>query len=650
MDPTSDFQQKMVEYLESVHIGEFMTGTQEEVKHHVEIEKSQNQNYQDPTQTLPDPPPPLCENKGCIEELCDNCQKLETWWQKFRKITDDLILKSNVHTCRGQSNEKASKKDRPGCINKHGNCKARFPRDIFIQSEVDPKTGALNIKKGEPWINTFTPLVTYLLRCNSDVTSLLSGTAIKAIVAYISDYVTKPGLKTYSIFDAIRSVFNRSTEMLGGSLERKEKARRLITQTVNCLTAKMEIGGPMASLYLLGNPDHYTSHKFVPVYWKNYVREVLKCWRSEKDIEEILPEKLVLQKNEQGKYVGFSAVHDYIYRPKFFANKTLYEWVQMATRIKTSNSNKVDSRSEDELDLFQHKLSEDIESIKPNAQRYKPTVEAESEEEDELNIHSDDEFIKETFVDNENETQKEEHEISDSNKYFFLKEHPLYKTHQVQFDDRRKSIVPNFVGGSLPRCDRGDREYYCATMLTLFKPWRSGRDLKFQDSSWDETFNLYEFNDQQKQYMKNFNIRYECNDARDDYSAQLKKGNSEGGLFPQWMNSDIINSLDDDDEFEGADFGDNEPDDENDYGISKYTALGRLGKIKHQEMEETRIGLTEAGWLDNSPNGLNQNEASIEPGILQNGSRWKASVDQERQKILAERNKNIPSKSLKKYI
>ena len=84
-----------------------------------------------------------------------------------------------------------------------------------MQSVVDSKTGALNIKKGEPWINTFTPLVTYLWRCNSDVTSLLSGTAIKAIVAYISDYVTKPGLKTYSIFDAIRSVFNKSTEMLG---------------------------------------------------------------------------------------------------------------------------------------------------------------------------------------------------------------------------------------------------------------------------------------------------------------------------------------------------------------------------------------------------------------------------------------------------
>jgi hypothetical protein len=119
------------------------------------------------------------------------------------------------------------------------------------------------MKKREPWINTLTPIVTYLLCCNSDVTSLLSGTSIKAVVAYVSDYVTKPGLKTYSIFDAIRGVFDRNSEMLEGSMQRKEKARRLITKIVNSLTAKVEIGGPMASLYLLKNPDHYTSHKFV---------------------------------------------------------------------------------------------------------------------------------------------------------------------------------------------------------------------------------------------------------------------------------------------------------------------------------------------------------------------------------------------------
>ena len=52
-------------------------------------------------------------------------------------------------------------------------------------------------------MNTVTPVVSYLLRCNTDVTSLLSGTAIKAVVAYISDYITKLMLKTYIVFDTI---------------------------------------------------------------------------------------------------------------------------------------------------------------------------------------------------------------------------------------------------------------------------------------------------------------------------------------------------------------------------------------------------------------------------------------------------------------
>ena len=44
---------------------------------------------------------------------------------------------------------------------------------MFAQAEVDPETGALNMKKGEPMINTVTPLLTYLFRSNTDVTSLI---------------------------------------------------------------------------------------------------------------------------------------------------------------------------------------------------------------------------------------------------------------------------------------------------------------------------------------------------------------------------------------------------------------------------------------------------------------------------------------------
>ena len=117
-------------------------------------------------------------------------------------------------------------------------------------------------------------------------------------------------------------------------MKTKEKARSILTKTVNTLTSKMEIGGPMASLYLLSNPDHYASHKFVTVYWKIYVREVFKSWKSEEDLQEIIPEKLVVQKGVEGEIVGFSTVDDYIYCPRLFESKTLYEWVQKSTRCK----------------------------------------------------------------------------------------------------------------------------------------------------------------------------------------------------------------------------------------------------------------------------------------------------------------------------
>src|ERR1700720_763808 len=77
-------------------------------------------------------------------------------------------------------------------------------------------------------------------------------------------------------------------------------------------------------------------------------------------------------------------------------------------------------------------------------------------------------------------------------------------------------------------------------MLTLFKPWRHGKDLKGDDKTWDETFLDYKFTSRQTELMKFFNIHYECNDARNDYSALLKQKNITNGVFPHWFSSPIM--------------------------------------------------------------------------------------------------------------
>ena len=108
--------------------------------------------------------------------------------------------------------------------------------------------------------------------------------------------MTKPGLNTYSMFDTIHQIFEKNKTLLTVTEHINSSARSLVTKMVNALTAKLEIGSPMASMYLLGNPDHYTSHNFINFYWKSYVREAYSVFSSSlKEIDDI-PEKVLKTK------------------------------------------------------------------------------------------------------------------------------------------------------------------------------------------------------------------------------------------------------------------------------------------------------------------------------------------------------------------
>ncbi|KAF8867603.1 hypothetical protein BD779DRAFT_1685577 [Infundibulicybe gibba] len=72
-------------------------------------------------------------------------------------------------------------------------------------------------------------------------------------------------------------------------------------------------------------------------------------------------------------------------------------------------------------------------------------------------------------------------------------------------------------------------------MLALFKPWRTGAELKEKDETWDAAFTAYEFSERERELMRNFNLRYECLDARDDFHAQLRAGALD---VPAWVDGD----------------------------------------------------------------------------------------------------------------
>ncbi|KAF8239695.1 hypothetical protein L208DRAFT_1236553 [Tricholoma matsutake] len=211
MDPNSAFQQSLVEYLEGAHTGDFIGGSRQAAEKSVNIASAQS-GYHDPTETMPEPPPALCSTENC--NGCNDCSTLCTWWSQFKTTVNDILLRSNIHKCTTNKNKDGSQNEAQpfkGCLDKiWGKCHARFLRSLFARTELDNETGHINMKKGEPWINTFTYLVIYLFCCNINITSLQSGTAIKSVLLYVSNYMTKPTLKTYIIFETVQKhLFSR---------------------------------------------------------------------------------------------------------------------------------------------------------------------------------------------------------------------------------------------------------------------------------------------------------------------------------------------------------------------------------------------------------------------------------------------------------
>ncbi|KDR65413.1 hypothetical protein GALMADRAFT_49966, partial [Galerina marginata CBS 339.88] len=201
----------------------------------------------------------------------------------------------------------------------------------------------------------------------------------------------------------------------------------------------------------------------------------------------------------------------------------------------------------------------------------------------------------------------------------FLPEHPLYFTHEVTCNiENLSNIVPNFLGGSLPRADQGDREYYCMTMLTLFKPWRDGFSLKDTKESWDDAFVSYNFNEQDKKIMSYFNLRYECLDAQDDFHSELKRKSKKASNFnSNTMDSDSSESEDDDDytnETKGK-------------KIVDYNDLKENARRRMLQQEEISKILRDSGWTDDcSLNNHINNLNRYIPTFNLSANAWKNKV------------------------
>lgn len=98
--------------------------------------------------------------------------------------------------------------------------------------------------------------------------------------------------------------------------------------------------------------------------------------------------------------------------------------------------------------------------------------------------------------DDNNDSDADEHRRPGrkrNERVLYLPNHPKYTRKLRILRSRGHNQLPNFIGRYFPRADDDDtREFYCACMLLLLKPWRDVRfDLKASSQSWTTAFDMF---------------------------------------------------------------------------------------------------------------------------------------------------------------
>lgn len=204
---------------------------------------------------------------------------------RFRADIVKLVESSNVHkhsdTCYKYSKSNQDNKKI---------CRMRMPRKLVPVSTIDPQTGHIMMRRSDPMINNFNEYLIAACRSNMDIKFIWTGNDAKALVYYITDYVTKMSLSfhdTYALVQkSIASMMNPTNQT--NNENAIEKSRKLVLRCYNALASQQELSGVQVASYLMNWNDHYTTHKFQGLYLiqtERYLQAQLDEIRSKQRLE-----------------------------------------------------------------------------------------------------------------------------------------------------------------------------------------------------------------------------------------------------------------------------------------------------------------------------------------------------------------------------
>lgn len=179
-----------------------------------------------------------------------------TFKMEFDAFVERLAIKCNWH----QHTSTCFKHLKPGEQGGDHNCRMRIDGSTRRETCLDPETESIMLRRWHPRINNYNPLISFLLQCNMDIKFIGSGPAAKALVYYVSDYITKNELKVNVGLQALRSAIDSHE----------------VRKSVNAMIGRREISHQRVMSYLIGGGDYYTGDDFRTIRFQDFLDVVYR--------------------------------------------------------------------------------------------------------------------------------------------------------------------------------------------------------------------------------------------------------------------------------------------------------------------------------------------------------------------------------------
>ncbi|KAI0723583.1 hypothetical protein C8Q76DRAFT_572672, partial [Earliella scabrosa] len=154
-------------------------------------------------------------------------------------------------------------------------CRMRIDGSTRELTIIDDETGSILLRRLHPHIANYNDLVIFLMKCNMDIKHIGSGEGAKALIYYVTDYITKASLPTHLGLAALLYAINRADERFK-DIQRwgPSEDTRALTVVINNMISRREMSHQQAMSYIVGGGDHYTSHRFRNLHLAAFLRYI----------------------------------------------------------------------------------------------------------------------------------------------------------------------------------------------------------------------------------------------------------------------------------------------------------------------------------------------------------------------------------------